>query len=1172
MPKRLPRNAAPIPFPSSGHSHTFLSTSPTSFTSDQYPSLGQWSDQVDIPTRSPSSYSEIEVVLDDGTLQKRTVSLSTVPEPLSPTHEDFNTHDDSADEMVSQQPTSSKKANDKSSETTPLLQGHSVGETNYNAVSESSASTTESDSDTPFFPATSKKSHKHQQHHYNPLPDKPSVWTRAKNTITHWELTTAQRQVLKCSFAYFLGSLFTFVPMLNALIGNNRVSSHLVATATVFFNPAKSLGGMVEAAAYGWGYTLSATAVCLGSMVTTDFFIDHGYDVVAHTLSLLLWLAGPTAVIAFFKAHWNKPPVATASSLCFIIIFIIVVREGSANHGDFDTTRIEQIVSAVATGTVITVSCCIIFWPYSAAKKLNKDLEATLSSYQVLLKLLTKTFLLDDDLPEFKANKTLQTAIDSHRASFTSLQKSLSDARLEVMWNRQIRGRVGEYEDIVKSMQRLAQHVAGLRSSCGIQFERMCNELQGSWKGLKKANKSKKKSRHGDLQETWSIRAGYRRRLLENEMRRQKNIEMDAAAAESTETIVPGATDMNRTHSHASSDHLNDSEVETESTALLDFIRTIRQPLKSLAYTCKQTLYHLRHDFTTPSSKKSSPSYQTLATNLEKAIALFEMSQLQAVQKTYQQRLQKRCKGGSIDTPGEDLYLVYFFVFNMIEFAREMITLVECIRRWSEAEERASKIHWWQFKLYSGKRANSKKGVSIDSFVPNDRNSRNTLHTPEPKTAWRRFFLRTWRTLSLLKQQKVRYATKCSIAATLLAAPAFMESTAEWFRTWRMEWALITLMVVMTPTVGGTNLVSIYRILSTVLGCFAGMIIYMLFPNNMYVLPVLTWLFSIPNFWMILHHKHGKFGQFTLLAYNLIVLNKYNDRDTNHVEVWLLAFQRCVAILVGVVFGLVATVYVWPYEARVELRKGLSDFLLRLARLYQKLVSVYSGRPLAESMSNSSMIQNSCHYYDPSTPQRAVAKRAFMDMELDLQRTLLDLQALLAQTPNEPRLKGAFPVDTYKSMLNSCQNVVDKFCCMRTVVFKDAWFQDVQRDFIMPVSKERREMVGNVLLYFYLLASALRLKTPLPPYFPPARNAWQCLITHLKELPANQSRMAMLDKEHVYVLYFSYVTMMEDIIRELDKLGECMTKLFGELIPTNEWDSLFLGYDIEEQQSLLSAK
>lgn len=54
-------------------------------------------------------------------------------------------------------------------------------------------------------------------------------------------------------------------------------------------------------------------------------------------------------------------------------------------------------------------------------------------SYKVLLKLLTKTFLLDDDLPEFTANKSLQTAIESHRSSFTSPQKSLQEAKLEVI-------------------------------------------------------------------------------------------------------------------------------------------------------------------------------------------------------------------------------------------------------------------------------------------------------------------------------------------------------------------------------------------------------------------------------------------------------------------------------------------------------------------------------------------------------------------------------------------------------------------------------------------------------------------------------------------------------------------------------------------------------------------
>ena len=129
---------------------------------------------------------------------------------------------------------------------------------------------------------------------------------------------TRQKRVLKCSFAYFFASLFTFIPFLNNLIGHNRTSSHLVATATVFFNPAKTLGGMVEAAAYGWGYVLFALFICLGSMLTTDFFVDRNMYAIAHGISLLIWLTGATFVVSFLKAYWNKPTVASGKMSIFI--------------------------------------------------------------------------------------------------------------------------------------------------------------------------------------------------------------------------------------------------------------------------------------------------------------------------------------------------------------------------------------------------------------------------------------------------------------------------------------------------------------------------------------------------------------------------------------------------------------------------------------------------------------------------------------------------------------------------------------------------------------------------------------------------------------------------------------------------------------------------------------
>ena len=105
MAKRLPRNAAPIPFPNTvlrGEQQSTLSTSPATYASDRHSTLSQWGEQVsDIPTRSPSSYSEIEVVLEDGIIQKRTVSLSTIPEPEPQSLSDEDSTMEGSDENTS---------------------------------------------------------------------------------------------------------------------------------------------------------------------------------------------------------------------------------------------------------------------------------------------------------------------------------------------------------------------------------------------------------------------------------------------------------------------------------------------------------------------------------------------------------------------------------------------------------------------------------------------------------------------------------------------------------------------------------------------------------------------------------------------------------------------------------------------------------------------------------------------------------------------------------------------------------------------------------------------------------------------------------------------------------------------------------------------------------------
>ncbi|RKP38590.1 hypothetical protein BJ085DRAFT_12024, partial [Dimargaris cristalligena] len=75
---------------------------------------------------------------------------------------------------------------------------------------------------------------------------------------------------------------------------------------------------------------------------------------------------------------------------------------------------------------------------------------------------------------------------------------------------------------------------------------------------------------------------------------------------------------------------------------------------------------------------------------------------------------------------------------------------------------------------------------------------------------------RLWRFFLWFRRFQTKFALKAAMIATLLSLPAFVEDWNPTFRMFRGEWAVITALVVMTPTVGGSNSTSVYRILGTV--------------------------------------------------------------------------------------------------------------------------------------------------------------------------------------------------------------------------------------------------------------------------------------------------------------------------------------------------------------------
>ncbi len=112
-------------------------------------------------------------------------------------------------------------------------------------------------------------------------------------------------------------------------------------------------------------------------------------------------------------------------------------------------------------------------------------------------------------------------------------------------------------------------------------------------------------------------------------------------------------------------------------------------------------------------------------------------------------------------------------------------------------------------------------------------------------------------------------------------------------------------------------------------------------------------------------------------------------------------------------------------------------------------------------------------------------------------------------------------------------------------------------------------MVGNIILYFSTLASAFRLKAPLPPYLPPAEKARQQLVSyslsfflfllprvvHKKKVEAIR-RLDVVRRREIkgsrQLLYFAYALTMKGITGELEFLGRTSQDAFGVIGESTE--------------------
>ncbi|ANB14682.1 Protein BRE4 [Sugiyamaella lignohabitans] len=965
------------------------------------------------------------------------------------------------------------------------------------------------------------------------------------------------KNILKCSVAYFIGSLAVYTPIGTWLYGHSD-NKHMICTVCVYFHPARTAGSMTEAILFALFALAFGLIIALSSMIVSALFTDWDLIYVGYVIDLLVFVGGGLGVIAFTKQMVNKPTFNTACSLASIFLVTILTKEGNVQAGTLSLSKLLQSFMFVLSGVILSTTISYLVWPESAILKLKESLNKSMDVHSDLLTFIANKFINGQDIntSEFeKLNEELSK-------TYKSLQTNLHEAKFELLST----GRECEYEvfqRLIQSSNSLSLHLGGLSNSANIQWHLLNGEESDD-------ESQDESTTNGDTDVT-----AVRHRV--NGSARPDGRDSDDSSVTSIEDIISRRS-VSPPVSGESSSAIAPDSVSAELFSIFTF--HLGPPMISFFSTIKEILDNLPFGNSPNYEVSLHPQYKAsldLATELystarEEALAGVYAHEIFQVERDFDTAADEEAIAASC---GNFSYVLEDFGWELSVF----ITALEDYRNIIENRPRRS-FKWARFwesrsKTFdnstSSGTANDNTGPDVDgadtergtdpanplrrsptanthnvkSFAELDWLIKKSTTEKKQKTS---LSLRIWRSMHAFRRTDVQFGIKVGIGAIIFAIPAFSPSLRPIFSTWRGEWGLITYAIVMSKSVGGTTVTIPIRFLGTLLGAAAAFVAWTLFPENQYVLSFLGWVMACLCFYIILFWDTKQaFGRFILLTFNLTVLYSYsltvydNDDDDDeggaHPIVREIAFHRFVSVFVGSLWAVFIAFIILPNSARKRLRDILSVQWLKMGLVWKA----------------------DCLKTIPRKSAADEPRLVGIQGEADLQSTMVELQTLLGFAPNELRLKGPFPTLQYKNILNCTQRILDGFQNIGVLVAKYPKPSSNELELIAYTAADRRELCSRIFLFFYLISSAIKLGFPLPDKLPSTTHAIDRMLAKMSDYrqraiaarsdhgDSSTTASKPPPDEEDFVLFYSYLLVTVSITEELAKIAIQVQDLFGTI-------------------------
>lgn len=969
--------------------------------------------------------------------------------------------------------------------------------------------------------------------------DKPSFRDRiqdAADKAKTFVQSETGKSMFKCALAYLIGSMATFVPVFSSFFGRQD-SKHMVATITVYFHPARSLGSMFDASICASVAFLYTAFVSIISMSISVLFTDYLHQVaIGHAIILLLFVGGGLGFIGWVKLTRGDPLVNIACSLTSLSLITILTKEGAVQEGNYSFYKITQILKMIIAGVFCTMLVSFLVFPSSGRLNLKKNMTDVTDSLSDMLGLITRSFISGDE-QELEDQEYIATD-DRYKKGSAKLTQNLKEAKYEHYFFGD--ERIAQIESkIAQCLQRIGQSIGGLRSAAAMQFVISHEPLHKFDPRIR----SRKSSFTAP-----PTPGSFRQRFTDNSV----NV-LDSIAENSTSYFE--STPENGPDLAISRQKSNQWKTPQQIFEL--FIEHLGPSMRSLAYTMKEILDDLPFDPDINYSVSINPRFEL---SLERALSMYKEARSEALEAVYDKKDMDRSRPVEVEADWEEAAACCgHFSFSLLEVAEQMKEFLKCLDELQvEVEETSSGKSWSWLKFWQPRSRLMPQETVDDAIYGTSREGAHGLHNLQSdsqeardkrlweeshKAKWKQIlFRRMYSFLAFLRREDNKFGIKVGFGAMLYALPSYIPETRAIYTQYRGEWGLLSYMLVCSMTIGASNTTGFQRFLGTGLGAVLALAAWGISADNPVALSILGFLMAYWTAWIIIGQGKGPMGRFIMLTYNLSALYSYSllvaddlydddgdeEDDSSYPLIFNIAGHRLVAVLSGVIWGLIITRAVWPSSARQKLKDGISLLWLRMGLIwYRDPLSIFT-----EGESDASYMN--------------------LREENELQRFLSKLNALVDASKHEFELRRPFPTATYERILKSTGRMLESFHAMNVVIQKDLNPSPGELALLKATVSERRELCARLSHQFSVLASDFKLEVNIATdeVLPNMDRTRDRLLARIFAYRKENSALEESDQktsDEDYSLLYTYALVTGQLSMEIRSCLKDVEDLFGVL-------------------------